>query len=84
MAFCERVLIFDFPFEGRFSWRKFLDMVDVLVHVEPNRLKMDPEDNCMVLSHSLHWSVTLLKQRVPHRCRAAFASTDPTFQPNAP
>lgn len=48
MTFCKRVLIFDLPFEGRFSWRKFLDMVDVLVHVEPNRLKMDPEDNCMV------------------------------------
>lgn len=37
-----------------------------------------------LLSHSLHWSVTLLKHRVPHRCRAAFASTDPTFQPNTP
>ena len=57
-------------------------MLDVLVHIGKQAEKSQ-EDNLMLL-RGLHFSATLLKHRVPHWGRAAFASTDPTFQPNTP
>lgn len=46
-----------------------------------NRLKMDQEDNCMVLLHGLHFGVTQLKHRVPHWGCAAFGQTLPFNTP---